>query len=57
MIPPEVWACAVGEGIRAIGGKVCRGVGVPGVQARFLCVWGAPERRMRAPEGEGVDKE
>ena len=53
MIPPEVWVCAAGEGIRAVGGKVCRGVGVPGVQARFLYVWGASERRMIAPEGGG----
>ena len=41
MIPLDVWACAAGEGICVVAGEVGQGVGVPGVQARFLHVWGS----------------
>ncbi len=34
----DVFACAAGRGISAVGGKVHHGVGVPGVQARSLYV-------------------
>lgn len=38
---------AVLEGVSAVQGKGCRGVGVPGDQARSLCVSGAGERTAR----------
>ena len=53
MIPLDVRLSVAGEGVVCIGGEVRRGVGVPGVQARFLCVWWASERRTIAPEGGG----
>jgi len=53
MIPLDVWACAAGEGICVVGGEVRQGVGVPGVQARFLYVWGESERRLTTSEAEG----
>ena len=55
MIFREVFAGTAGRGIRVVGGKVCRGVGVPGVQARFLYVWGRRcQRRMRALGGRAL---
>jgi len=38
MIPLDAWARAAGEGICVVGREARRGVGVPGVQARFLYV-------------------
>ena len=56
MIPLDVRLCVAGEGIRDIGGKVGRGVGVPGVQARFLCVWGGVVKPDEGARGAS-DKE
>lgn len=53
MIPLDVRSCVVGEGDAAVRGEVRRGVGVPGVKARFLYVWGATEDWLTESETEG----